>query len=176
MIRIITDQQNAQVFCDFLNQRIPGSALSPTDTRTIGYVEFNEQPDGTVTANILAAAGFHHWSDKAVEVAIASNGEKKQKTSHEFIWTCYSYIFDVCKKTAMFATVGVDNEKSMAVAEMLGMTKKGLIPDYLGENKDAYLYSITRNEWQKGRFATKDKLEINTPIVMTKEQNKGVLH
>lgn len=174
MLRIVTDQKNAPIFCNWLATRFPAGTcdLNPQFTRTIGFVEFSEpNAEGQVAANILCVAAFHNWSDKAVEITVASNGEKRKKASHEFIWTYFNYVFQVCDKTCLYATIAIDNDKCLALAEATGYSKTGLLPDYFGDNKDAFVYAITRSQWEKGRFAQKEPIEINTQIASGKENN-----
>lgn len=149
MVKIETDQQYAHVFCKWLESKFDFPvAFDPSTTRTIGHVEFQ---DGKI--NILAVAAFHRWSPFGCEVTIASNGEKKKKASHAFIHTCFDFVFNHSKKLSLFSTIAVDNAKSIAVAHMLGLSKRGEIPEFFGPGKAGAIYTITKDEWLAGRFA-----------------------
>ena len=153
MERIVTDQKYAPGFCNWLGERFGGTGLDPATTRTIGYVDFESRKDGVLTANILAVAALHHWSQHACEVTVASNGEKRKKASVEYIYTVFSYVFEVCGKSVLYATISEDNHKSLALANKLGLIATGEIPEFFGPGTKAIVLSITKAQWKAGHFA-----------------------
>jgi RimJ/RimL family protein N-acetyltransferase len=172
MLRVETDQKFASVFCKWLASRFDDEvSFDAKTTRTIGHVEF---VDGKI--NILAAAALHHWSTHSVEITVASSGEKRQKNSREFIHAIFSYVFDVAKRSSLWATIDVRNDKCMALAEAMGFTKRAHVPDFFGANNDGFVYTLTKTEWQRGKWSENNAGQINTQVIATNNNNRETVH
>jgi RimJ/RimL family protein N-acetyltransferase len=146
---VVTDQRWAPLFSQWLSERFTGEVrLDPTTTRFIAYVlEGESEPE------ILTVAAFSNWQRGSVEVTLATDGSKRQKASRAFIYTCFDFAFNHCGKSRLSCHSRVDNIKSHAVQEMLGLTRVALLKDHYGEDEDAYLYGITKREWLAGPWA-----------------------
>lgn len=179
MLRVETNQKYAKTFCDWLAARFPPSDRTTFDenTRTIGHVDVTTSSDGKVKIEILAVAAFHHWSPHSVEITVGASGAKRQKNSREFIWTVFDYIFNFAEKSSLFATVSVRNTKCLALTEAIGFTQRGSLPDFFGEDHDGLVFTLTKREWQSGRWAEKTTTDINIPITAKQQyQSKETVH
>jgi RimJ/RimL family protein N-acetyltransferase len=165
---VLSDQANPY-FCDWLTKRLNNEfSFPPEQVRTVGYVETDDGKSFRED-QILAVTAFHNWQPHSCEVSLASSGEKKQKASREYIWHCFHFVFDVAGKARLDANIPVDNYKSQVVADMLGMKKLCLKKDHYGEGKDAFLFGLTKKEWQEGPWAHQ-----YNPNSINKEKNEGV--
>lgn len=104
--------------------------------------------------SIVGCTALNNWTEGHVEAHAASDGSKRQKIDRKYIWTTFDYAFNHAGKSCMVTFVATDNHKSLALQELLGFTRVGLVPDYYGEGKDAYLFSITKQQWLDGKWGS----------------------
>lgn len=158
MLHVVTDQKYAPGFCEWLAERCPGANLPPSTTHTIACV--SEAEDGNV--EVLAVCALSNWQAGSVECTVATDGSKRQKASREFIWTCFDYAFNFAGKSRIACHSRIDNFKSHAVQEMLGLKRVAVLKDHYGEDQDAVLYGITKREWLAGPWANLGAPTVNT--------------
>jgi RimJ/RimL family protein N-acetyltransferase len=151
---IITDQQHAPMFLQWMRDRIGGDTgeFSADECRTIAHVLVHDDKP----AEILAVVAFNRWSPYACEGNIASDGTRRW-FSRDFAFTLYDFVFRHADKTRFNFTVSVDNEAAIAMHEGLGHTFVARLEDALGEDKDAFIYGLTRKQWMAGRWSKPSK-------------------
>lgn len=148
---IVTDQKYAPMFLQWMAGRIGVDigGFSPDECRTIAHVLFYD--DGQ-PPEILAVVAFNRWSPFACEGNIASDGTRRW-FSRDFAYTIYDYVFRHAGKTRFNFTVSVDNEAAIAMHEGLGHNYVARLEDAFGEDKDAFIYGLTRKQWMAGRWS-----------------------
>jgi RimJ/RimL family protein N-acetyltransferase len=148
-IHAVTDQTYAQVFHAWMAEHL-GITFDPESTRYIASVV--ETDDGQF--EIAGCTAVNHWTEGACEAHAATDRSKRQKIDRAYIWTTFDYVFNHADKNCMFTYVSVDNHRSLALQEMLGLTKVGLVPGFYGEGKDSFLFSITKQQWLDGEWGS----------------------
>jgi RimJ/RimL family protein N-acetyltransferase len=151
---IVTDQQYAPMFLRWMRSRIGGDIgeFSADECRTIAHVLFHDDKE----PEILAVVAFNRWSPFACEGNIASDGTRRW-FSREFAFTVYDFVFRHAGKTRFNFTVSVDNEAAIAMHEGLGHNYVARLEDAFGEDKDAFIYGLTRKQWMAGRWSKPSK-------------------
>lgn len=161
MRQIVTDQRWAPQFIDWFAARVgvPGQWADPEHT-VLAHV--NVQADGTAThSDILAVVLFNHWTPHTVEGNIASDGSARW-ASRDFLWTIYDYVFRHAGKSRFNFQVSPDNTAAVAMHQKLGHHFDCRLVDAAGEGHDLLLYSLTRAQWQAGRYAKPAPTSVNT--------------
>ena len=151
---IVTDQQYAPVFLQWMRERIGGGTgeFDAKDCRTIAHVMLHDDSP----PEVLAVVAINRWSPFACEGNIASDG-KRNWFSRDFAYTVYDFVFNHAGKTRFNFTVSVDNKDAIAMHESLGHEYVARLTDAFGEDKDAFIYGITRKQWLAGKWATPSK-------------------
>lgn len=146
---IVTDQQYAPVFLEWMRDRIAGDIgeFDANDCRTIAHVLLRDDS----LPEILAVVAINRWSPFACEGNIASDGNRRW-FSREFAFTVYDFVFRHANKTRFNFTVSVDNKEAIAMHESLGHEYVARLSDAFGENKDAFIYGLTRKQWLAGKW------------------------
>lgn len=155
MSKIIVDQRFAPALLKWLDERCPGVAKLEGTQYLLAFVKPQED-DIAREEDILCVCALNRFTEHTCEATLATNGSKQSKANREFIWTIFNYVFNVAGLSRFNTIVSVDNEKSIAVQHMLGLTVDCVLKDQLGEGKDAYLFSLTKREWLAGKWATKE--------------------
>jgi len=148
MLHVIADQKYAPIFRDWIAERLPYWH----DDGTTKYIASVLEVDGKVETVGVSALG--RWTKTACEANAASDGSKRQKIDRQYIWSVFDYAFNVEGKNCMTTRVATDNHKSLALQELLGFKKVGVIEGYYGEGKDAVLFAITKQQWQDGKWGS----------------------
>ena len=152
---IVTDQRWNDHFIGWLGERF-GDWAPPPDTRTIAYVDTTAE-SYTPGDEILTCTVFSRWTPHTCEVSLATNGSKQSKASRTYIFTIFDYVFNHAGKSRFYTFVGVDNEKSIILQQMLGLNLEARLADHFGEGKDAFLFGITKRQWQQGKWSSPHK-------------------
>jgi hypothetical protein len=148
-VKVVTDQKFAPLFCKWLNERIPNSSFDPKDTTTFGNVDFSDLSK----PNVLMVAAFHNNTRFTTQVSTASNGEKRQKISNDFLFAIFHWAFVQYNRTAVYSSIDEENVLSINLCEKLGFTRTGYLPECNGEGKKAFTYALTRKEWLEQPYA-----------------------
>jgi RimJ/RimL family protein N-acetyltransferase len=147
MRQIVHQREYTQFFLDWINNRID-TEFDALDSRYLAYVKGDE---------VLAVVVFDHWTKHHVEVSIATDG-KKNWASRYFITEVFNYAFALPTITRCNFVVEVENENAIRLHQSLGHPREGLLKDWFGTDKDAYLYRLTRREWEKSKWRKNDFL------------------
>lgn len=154
--KIITDQRFQPVLLEWLDERCPSVAETEGTIYTIAYVDAPEDDIARVE-DVLTVCALTRWTTHTCEATLATNGAKRAKASREYIWTIFDYVFNKAGRSRLVTHVAVDNHKSIAVQHMLGMKQVAVLEDYFGEGKDVIQFGLTKRQWQKGPWATKEQ-------------------
>ena len=74
----------------------------------------------------------------------------------EAVQLMVDYLFLSMDVSRVQATISIKNKASERVLEKAGFTREGMIPKTSrGARRDAYLYSILREEWKEPKILTK---------------------
>lgn len=151
---IVTDHRYAPVFLQWMRARIGGDIgeFNAHECRTIAHVLLHEDKP----SEILAVVAVNRWSPFACEGNIASDGSKRW-FSRDFAFTVYDFVFRHAGKTRFNFTVSTDNKEAIAMHESLGHEYVARLADAFGEDKDAFIYGLTRKQWQAGKWAKPSK-------------------
>jgi hypothetical protein len=170
MKTVVVDRNLTPHLCDMLNRRfaepevkvLTGEVVfDPAMTVCIAHIDVpGDRP--VCEQDVLAIAALTCWTAASAELTMMTSGEKKKKGSRAFFHAIFDYAFNVCGLTRLNATIGIDNTKSIAGAELLGMNRVGRLDDQLGSGKHAYLYGITKSQWLCGQWASLSDEPINT--------------
>jgi RimJ/RimL family protein N-acetyltransferase len=147
---IVTGQQHAPVFLQWMRERIGGDVgeFDATDCRTIAHVLVHDDRP----AEILAVVAFNRWTPFTCEGNIASDGTRRW-FSRDFAFTIYDFVFRHADKTRFNFTVSTDNKEAIAMHKGLGHEYVARFTDAFGEGKDALIYGLTRKQWHAGKWA-----------------------
>ena len=145
-VNIVTFDQDP-IFIDYINKELKVN-FDPADSRTVSHIRKND--DGTYT--ILAVLLYNRWATHSCEASIASS--TKHWISWEYLHACYSYIFNT-GRTRINYVVEVDNKAALNLHRKLQHEELTLLRDLFGEGKDAYLFGITKREYEAGRWFKK---------------------
>lgn len=145
----VTSQSYAPLFRQFLSEEL-GIAYDLENTRFIASVLHS----GEGVFEIVGCTALNAWTNSACEAHAASDGSQRQKIDRHYIWTVFDYAFRHAGKNCMLTYVATDNFKSIALQELLGFTRVGLVPGYYGDGKDAHLFAITRQQWLEGKWGS----------------------
>jgi RimJ/RimL family protein N-acetyltransferase len=148
-LHTVTDQSYAPVFQAWMAKHL-GVTFDLAETHYVASVLENE--DGTFET--VGCTALNRWTEGSCEGHAASDGSKRQKIDRAYIYTTFDYAFNHAGKNCLLTYVSVDNHKSLALQELLGFTKVGHVPGYYGEGKDAFLFSITKQQWLDGQWAS----------------------
>lgn len=150
---IITDQQYAPLFLNWMKERIGcDGEFTADECRTIAHVLIHEDRE----PEILAVVAVNRWSPFACEGNIASDGTKRW-FSKEYAFTVYDFVFRHAGKSRFNFTVSVDNAAAISMHEKLGHAYVARLEDAFGDSKDALIYGLTRRQWLGGRWARPSK-------------------
>jgi len=155
-LHVVTDPRYAPVFRAWMAEHL-GIAFGD-DTRYVASVL-----DDGGDYRIVGCTAFNRWMEGSCEAHAATDGSKRRKIDRRYIWTCFDYAFNHAGKNCIVTHTAVDNHRSIALHEQLGLAEIGVIPGYYGEGKDARLYSITRQQWLDGKWGA--------PVAPGKENN-----
>jgi RimJ/RimL family protein N-acetyltransferase len=142
---IVLDQ--SQVFVDYINKELDVN-FSMDDTRTVSHVRKND--DGTHT--ILAVILFSRWCVHHVEASIASSSPRW--ATWNYLHAAYEYIFSTGRSRINFLAE-VTNTDAITMHEKLGHVKEGHLRDLFGEDRDAYIFGMTRRDYLNSKWRTK---------------------
>lgn len=144
----VTDQKYEPLFSAWIFERL-GSSFDPAETRYVASIlDVEGKPE------VVACTALNRWTMGACEAHAASDGSKRQKIDRAYIWTTFDFAFNHAGKNCMTTFVSVDNVKSLAVQEVLGFKKVGLVEGYYGKGQDAYLFTITKQQWLDGKYGS----------------------
>lgn len=146
-LHTVTDHVYAPLFQAWMAKHL-GITFDTDDTRYIASVLVD---DGF---EIVGCTALNRWTKGSCEAHAASDGSKRQKIDRSYIYTTFDYAFRHADKNCLLTYVSIDNVKSLALQEMLGFTKVGLVLGYYGEGKDAQLFSITKQQWLDGKWGS----------------------
>lgn len=144
MRKIVYQRQYTQFFLDWINNKI-ATQFEPNSSRYLAYVKDDE---------VLAVVVFDHWTLNQVEVSIATDGTKRWASRH-FINEVFEYAFTLPTITRCNFVVEVENKNAIQLHESLRHPREGLLKDWFGIDKDAYLYRLTRREWESSKWRKK---------------------
>lgn len=147
-LHTITDQSYAPVFQAWMTEHL-GITFDLEDTRYIASVL---EEDGEL--HVVGCTAINDWTEAACEAHACTDGSKRQKIDRSYIYTVFDYVFRHNGKNCLTTHVSTANTKSLALQEMLGFSKVGIIPGYYGEGKDAQLFSITKQQWLDGKWGS----------------------
>jgi len=160
---IVTDQQYAPMFLEWMTQRIGEPGLfEPDECRTIAHVQFND--DGSF--EILCVVALNRWTQHSCEGNIASDLSKRWMT-RDFAFTVYDFVFRHAGKSRFNFTVNTENADAIQMHEKLGHQFVCRLEDAYGESRDAFVYGLTKRQWLNGKYAKPSKqtrIPINTAI------------
>jgi len=117
-----------------------------------------EKKDGTKIGFI---AHFHvlHVAGRQLEIGYTLiPSERGKRYCTEAIQIMLDFLFLSMETTRIQATTDTRNLASQKVLEKTGFKKEGTLRKYIfvrGELRDAYLYSILREEWKEPRILTR---------------------
>lgn len=151
---IVTDQRHAPSFLQWMRERIGGDcgAFDADECRTIAHVMLHHDKP----AEILAVVAINRWSPFGCEGNIASDGTKRW-CSRDFLFTVYDFVFRYAGKTRFNFTVSTDNKEAIAMHEKLGHEYVAQLADAFGNDKDAFIYGLTRKQWLAGPWSKPPK-------------------
>lgn len=145
---IVYDQD--PVFLDYINKALDNNFVSDS-TRTLAHVKANE--DGSYT--MLAVVAFNNWTQYSVEVSIA--GSSGLWATKKFVRAVYEYAFYHAKKERIHMVVEPTNTEALEMHKRLGHFQEGLLADWFGPDKYAYIYGLTKRQYLAGKWAPKEK-------------------
>jgi RimJ/RimL family protein N-acetyltransferase len=151
---IVTDQQHAPLFLQWMRERIGGNIgeFDATDCRTIAHVMTHDDKP----AEILAVVAFNRWTPFTCEGNIASDGTRRWFT-REFAFTIYDFVFRHAGKTRFNFTVSTDNGAAITMHQKLGHKYVARLEDAFGDDNDALIYGLTRKQWLAGPWSKPSK-------------------
>jgi hypothetical protein len=145
-------------FCKWLNEHMgkfaPHAKFDPANTIAFANVEDK--------ANILFVAAYHARTFHTTQISCASNGEKRQKLNHDFLYKLFSYAFITDKRTAIYSTIDMENTASIALCEKCGFQRVGTLPECNGEGRDCFVYALTKKQWLEHPYSKVPTLEENS--------------
>jgi RimJ/RimL family protein N-acetyltransferase len=139
-MRVVTETR--QEFIEWFKSRSPEFYTGP-NSRTISITE----DDGTP----VAVAVFDGWDEHAVELSITSDGTRRW-AKRDFIEAVYSYAFDYAGKVRITMITAVSNQPAINMHDALGHTCEGRLRNWFGRGADAYIYSLTIEDWQVSKW------------------------
>ena len=146
---IVYDQD--QFFIDWINKELDVTFV-PEDTRTISHVRKND--DGTFT--VLAVIAFNRWSTNSAEASIASSSPRW--ATWKFLNAAYRFIFDTGRSKINFV-VELSNAAAINMHKKLGNHLEGYLKDQFGEGNDAYLFGMTKSQFEQSKWFKKNNKE-----------------
>jgi RimJ/RimL family protein N-acetyltransferase len=85
-------------------------------------------------------------------------GERGKGYCTEAVQLMVDYLFLSMDASRVQASISIRNKASERVLEKTGFTREGTIRKTArGERRDAYLYSILREEWKEPKILTRPK-------------------
>lgn len=145
--RVITRDQSP-VFLDYINRELDTDFTSDS-ARTITHLRHND--DGTFT--ILAVAAYNNWRDYHCELSIASSSP--MWASWGYIHNVFDYGFNRAGKERVNLVVDVTNTAAINMHKKLGTVLEGTLRDWFGRDRDAYLYALTKRDYEKSKWYKK---------------------
>lgn len=146
---LIVFEQN-QLFVNYVNEMLKVN-FQLADCRTVSHIRKND--DNTYT--ILAVVVFNNWNVTYVEASIASSTSRW--ATWNYIHACYEYAFTK-ERTRINFVVETSNEDAIRMHKKLGHTCEGLLHDLFGNDKDAYVYGMTKRNYQKSKWYKRNNL------------------
>ena len=148
MIAVVTDPKYAELFGWWIGEKL--NKRFGADSRFIASVDAK-------TGEILAVAALSMWTPHSVELSFATNGAKRKKINRLWNWTLFDYVFNQAGRNVIIAHVAAENVKSQALQHVWDFTAVGKIEGILGEGKDAFIYSLTKQQWLNGKWASPEE-------------------
>lgn len=142
---IVYDQD--PIFIEYISNEL-GVNYRQENSRTVSHVRQND--DGTYT--LLAVVLFDHFTEHHVELSVASSS--KHWATWNFLHACYEFGFSR-KEVRLNMVVEASNTDALNMHKKLGHKQEGYLRDWFGENKDAYLFALTKKDYLESRWYKK---------------------
>lgn len=142
---IVFDQH--PVFLDFASNQLQ-VRFDPATARTVSHVRQNDDDSFTILAVVVVT----NWTEHSVELSIAST--PGLWATRRYIRDVYEYIFGHCGKTVLYAVVETSNAAAITLHERIGHKYVGRMEDWFGEDRPVVLYTLTKRDYQKGKWSS----------------------
>ena len=148
----------------FMGEFLPLTQWSRTELEKAGQVDpfemkwfFIEKKDGSKIGYIFHFNMLHITMGKLLEIAYALlPSERGKGYCTEATQLMVDYLFLSMDVSRVQAIISIGNKASERVLEKAGFTREGTIRRHVrGARRDAYLYSILREEWKEPKILTK---------------------
>ena len=148
----------------FMGEFLPLTQWSRTELEKAGQVDpfemkwfFIEKKDGSKIGYIFHFNMLHITMGKLLEIAYAMlPSERGKGYCTEATQLMVDYLFLSMDVSRVQAIISIGNKASERVLEKAGFTREGTIRRHVrGARRDAYLYSILREEWKEPKILTK---------------------
>ena len=148
----------------FMGEFLPLTQWSRTELEKAGQVDpfemkwfFIEKKDGSKIGYISHFNMLHLTMGKLLEIAYAMlPSERGKGYCTEATQLMVDYLFLSMDVSRVQAIISIRNKASERVLEKAGFTREGTIRRHVrGARRDAYLYSILREEWKEPKILTK---------------------
>jgi ribosomal-protein-alanine N-acetyltransferase len=148
----------------FMGEFLPLTQWSRTELEKAGQVDpfemkwfFIEKKDGSKIGYIFHFNMLHITMGKLLEIAYALlPSERGKGYCTEATQLMVDYLFLSMDVSRVQAIISIGNKASERVLEKAGFTREGTIRRHVrGARRDAYLYSILREEWKEPKILIK---------------------
>jgi RimJ/RimL family protein N-acetyltransferase len=148
----------------FMGEFLPLTQWSRTELEKAGQVDpfemkwfFIEKKDGSKIGYIFHFNMLHITMGKLLEIAYALlPSERGKGYCTEATQLMVDYLFLSMDVSRVQAIISIGNKASERVLEKAGFTREGTIRRHVrGARRDAYLYSILREEWKEPKILTR---------------------
>lgn len=140
---IITYDQDP-IFLDYISKGL-GYVYNPEDSRTVSHVRINDDGTGTILGVVL----FSRWCKNHCEASIYSSSPRW--ATWNFIHAVYEYVFNSGRSRINFI-IALDNPRAITMHHKLGHKQEALLEDLYGEGNHAYLFGLTKRQYQNGKW------------------------
>lgn len=117
----------------WVNQQIP--ILRVEDTTGIVGIDYDKN-------ETVAACVMDNWTHNSVQCHFMCTNPIALR--HDFLQTCFGYIFDEMGKKFIYGLVPGDNEKALKLNKHMGFTEKARLEDAFADGVDYVIMELKR--------------------------------
>ena len=163
----IMEKEDLPLFQEWINNpRFMGEFMAPTQRTRAELEKFDsslfapktfiiEKKDGSkigYTVHFNSYLGLGELLEIGYAIAPSERGKGYCTEATQLM---VDYLFLTMDVSRVMATISIKNKASERVLEKIGFTREGTIRKTArGERRDAYLYSILRDEWKEPKILT----------------------
>lgn len=108
---------------------------------------------------IIAVAIFSEWQPEARTIQVGGVADTPMWAKPDVIRTLLDYAFIMCGVNLLWAVTPSDLPRPQRFMEGVGARRDGILRHRFGWKRHAMVYSMTRHEWQRSRWAPAEMKE-----------------